>query len=329
VSAPWAFLRGYGTAGPGQPVSRVPAEFAAQLPEDTVAAAQVTAGIRLECIGTATGVTLGFAAGEPAARHAPTMANAFSVWLGDRLETIVPVGAAGEVTIALPARGAEDVVTIYLPDPTPITVTSVRADGGTLEPAAPQPRWVVYGDSIAQGWSASDPGLTWPARAGRALGLDPINLGFAGAARGEAGSAAHVAATPADIITLAWGTNCWSMVPFDEEQMRSTMRAFLETVRAQQPDVPIVVVSPITRPEVEQTENVRGATLAQLRAAAEEAVRDFAAESTGVHLLPGLGLVPGPLLVDGVHPGDEGHQLLADAIVLAVRGVWSREQAIG
>jgi lysophospholipase L1-like esterase len=111
--------------------------------------------------------------------------------------------------------------------------------------------------------------------------------------------------------------------------MRSTMRAFLETVRAQQRDVPIVVVSPITRPDVEQTANVRGATLAQLRTAGEDAVRVFAAEQTGVHLLPGLDLVPGSLLVDGIHPGDDGHRLLAEAIVSAVAGVWSREQAIG
>jgi lysophospholipase L1-like esterase len=324
VTAAWQFLRGYGTLGSAQPASRVPAEFASSLPPDTVDAARVPAGIRLEFIGTATALTLGFTTTDPSPRHSPTMSSGFSVWLGDRLHAVVPLGDAGELRIALPDRGADEPVTVYLPDPVALTVTSVTGSGGTIAPAPQQPRWVVYGDSIVQGWSASDPGSTWPAIAGRALGLNPINLGFAGAARGEAASAAHVAATPAEVITLAWGTNCWSMVPFDEEQMRETTVAFLDTVRQAQPDVPIVVLTPITRPEVEESPNVRGATLSQLRIAAETATTSFAQRAKGIHLLPGRDVVPGRLLIDGIHPGDEGHALIANAVASAVAEAWSR-----
>jgi lysophospholipase L1-like esterase len=318
VSSPWGFLRGYSIDGPVQPGSRIPEAYARQLPEDTVAAALVPAGIRLELIGTATSLVLGFEQGDLAMRHAPTMGDTFSVWVGDRHQAQIPVPTGGIVTVPLPARAPEDVVTVYLPDVAPISVTFVTGQGGTAVPAPRQPKWVVYGDSIAQGWSATDPGSTWPAIVGRELDLDPVNLGFAGAARGESASAAQVADTPAEVITLAWGTNCWSMVPFDEQQMADTTETFLHVVRTAQPGVPILVMSPIARPQVEQTPNVRGATLARLRSAAEATVRRIALQDNRIRLLSGADLIPGDLLVDGIHPGDKGHQLLAEATAAAL-----------
>jgi len=35
------------------------------------------------------------------------------------------------------------------------TVLSIEPVGGRIEPAPPQPRWIAYGDSIAEGWIAS------------------------------------------------------------------------------------------------------------------------------------------------------------------------------
>ena len=187
--------------------------------------------------------------------------------------------------------------------------TRVVAIEGLVEPAPLQPRWLAYGDSITEGWITSTPAGAWPAVAGRQLGLDAINMGYAGAARGEIVSAEHLAELDADIITVAHGTNCWTRTPHTAAMVAEGMRAFLAVVRQGHPDTPVVVVSPIVRPDAESTPNRLGATLADLRAAIE----DVAAERD-VSLVPGLPLVTGEQLPDGIHPADEGHAAIAAGV---------------
>lgn len=195
----------------------------------------------------------------------------------------------------------------YLPATPGVRVTGVE---GNVEPAPTQPRWLAYGDSITEGWVTSTPAQAWPAVAGRENGLDAINMGYAGAARGEIASAEHVAELPADIITVAHGTNCWTRTPHSAAMVAEVLRAFLDVVRDGHPDTPIVVVSPIVRPDAEDTPNRLGATLADLR----RAIEDVAGERDDVELVPGLHLVAPDQLPDGIHPGDEGHAAIASAV---------------
>ncbi|MEV0114376.1 GDSL-type esterase/lipase family protein [Streptomyces sp. NPDC050844] len=205
--------------------------------------------------------------------------------------------------------------TLHLPETLRPALTGLRpVGGGTIEPAARRPRWLVYGDSIAEGWSASRPHLAWPALAGRALGLDTVNLGYAGAARGELASAQQLASLQGDLITVAFGTNCWSRTPHSAGLLHETTRAFLALVRQGHPGVPLLVLSPVLRPDAESVPNALGATLGELRSAVERAAGD-----AGAALLPGGGLLESRHLVDGVHPGDTGHGLLADAVAAALR----------
>ena len=174
---------------------------------------------------------------------------------------------------------------------------------------------MVYGDSIAEGWVASKPSGAWPAVAGRALGLDVVNCGYAGAARGEIASAEQLARVAADVISVSHGTNCWTRTPHSAAMVRAGMAAFLTVLRQGHPTTPIVVVSPVLRPDAEATANRLGATLADLRAAIEE----VATARGDVTLVPGLPLLDASLLADGIHPGDAGHDVLAAAIGAVVR----------
>jgi lysophospholipase L1-like esterase len=215
--------------------------------------------------------------------------------------------------LALPESGADRTV-VYLPEGMKPRVLDVDAVGGSIEPAPAQPRWVVYGDSVAEGWIASSPALAWPAVVGRDQGLDAVNMGYAGAARGEIVSAEHVAELEADVIAITYGTNCWTRIPFSVDMFRAGLHAFLDVVREAHPETPILVASPVLRPDAEATPNRLGATLADLRGAMEDVARDRMESDRSLALIPGEDLIDASMLGDGLHPNDEGHAKLAAAL---------------
>lgn len=281
----------------------------ARLPGDTWERAGLPAGVRLEF--TARGVSeveVTYTASLPSETDSYRRAPAVFTLLAGQDAFDTPA-APGEhrTLVRLPSPDGE--FTLHLPEALRPVLHGVRPVDGTLTPAARQPRWLVHGDSITEGWSVSRPHLAWPARAGRALGVETVNLGYAGAARGELASAEQLSSLDADLITLAFGTNCWSRTPHSARLLYETARAFLDLVRRGHPDIPLLVISPVVRPDAETTPNALGATLGDLRAAVERAALD-----AGAGLLPGGGLLDAKHLVDGVHPGDEGHELLAKAV---------------
>ncbi|MWA09803.1 hypothetical protein E5671_11545 [Streptomyces sp. BA2] len=228
--------------------------------------------------------------------------------------------APGSHSVWVQLPHADGDFVLHLPETLRPVLTGLRpVGGGVLTPRPRQPRWLVYGDSIVEGWSTSRPHLAWPALAGRALGVETVNLGYAGAARGELASAEQLASLDADLITVAFGTNCWSRTPHSARLLYETVRAFLDLVRRGHPDTPLLVVSPVVRPDAEAVPNVLGATLRDLRTAVERAALD-----AGTELLPGGGLLDAGHLVDGVHPGEAGHAVLAEAVASALRKGHSR-----
>ncbi|MEW2397193.1 GDSL-type esterase/lipase family protein [Streptomyces sp. NPDC046862] len=297
--------------------SRLPVAGCAKLTADTVRAARVPAGVHLAFTGPVSTVELTVEVGERTTVPAPTVVpETFVVRVPGSLPQEVPLPPeGGRVPVRLPERDPHSAVRVYLPETTEVRIVGLAGDR-PLEDAPRGPRWIVYGDSITQGWSVTAPGLAWPSRVADALGLDLVNLGFAGAARGEILTADVVAASGAEAVALAWGTNAYSSLPTSVTQIAEAMRLYLTALRAGLPEVPVVVMSPIVRPDAEDVPNRFGASLADLRAALEGAVGRFAV-ATGddrVVLVPGLDLMPAEHLVDGIHPGDEGHRSLAEGV---------------
>ena len=308
-----AFLRGVAfAAGQGVPYPRQdPADFT-RLPVDTWQSAQLPVGVRVEWVGEGP-VTLHYRTltddlGYRGAGAGQTFTHVVDAVVVDEQPAML-----GEGRVVFHGRRGRR-STVYLPEGMKPEVLSVDAADGVRE-APPQPRWLCYGDSIAEGWIASGPSWAWPAIVGRTIGLDTVNLGFAGSARGETVSAEHLAKLNADAITLSHGTNCWTRIPHSVRQMQANLEAFLDIVRSAHVATPILFVSPVTRPDAESKPNRLGATLRDLRIAMEQVVS--ARISFGddcLHLLPGRDLLPASLLGDGVHPNDEGHRTLAAAI---------------
>ena len=242
----------------------------------------------------------------------------FSAWRGDREIASAPAKVDGGTASARSRWLGDEILTVYLPEGMKPTLTAVRAVGGSLEAAPRGPRWLAYGDSMTEGWIASSPAYCWPSIAARRQRLDVVNLGYAGSCRGELASAEQLAALPADVISLGYGTNCWTRIPHSRALLAANLRAFLSILRSGHPQTPIVVWSPVVRPEAESTPNRLGATLADLRAEIEEFAEELAGEAGPLTLVRGLPFLSGDQLPDGVHPADEGHAIMADVIGDAV-----------
>jgi lysophospholipase L1-like esterase len=297
-----------------------PGPLGLRLPADTRASAALPVGVRLELVGACEAIEIDYRTETRELGHRGAGAGTRFVLFrgGARVSEAEAALGEGRVRLAAGEGGARAVV--HLPEGMRPTVLAVRALGGAIAPAPRDPRWICYGDSIAEGWCASEPAAAWPHVAARTLGLDVVNLGYAGAARGELASAEEIAQLPAELITIAHGTNCWTRTPHGTELFSAGLRAFLAIVRASHPLTPIVAISPILRADAEASPNKLGATLADLRAAFERTI--LAARDAGdraLALVPGLPLVPRERLPDGIHPDDAGHALMARALCPALR----------
>ncbi len=288
-----------------------------RLPVDIATAARTPAGVILGITGDAHEVDISYVtASEATGIRGAASGTAFAAYAGAELLDEVPAElGAGRVRLPLGPSST----TIYLPEGMAPNVTEVRGIAGTIEALPPRPRLLGYGDSITEGWGSSGPSASWIARAARALDWEAVNFGYAGAGRGELAVAEIVATTPADVVSIAFGTNCWTTIAFNESLMAATLAAFVATVRAGHARVPLVLVSPVVRPSAEQTPNRVGVTLASLRDAYEEAADRLAAQDPLIEVVRGRDLIAEDQLADGVHPNDAGHHELAVVMESAVR----------
>lgn len=247
--APWQdalpFLRGVAWLDRGRPVRADPADTM-RLPWDTGERSTLPIGVRLEfTTETARAVEVRYRATVPGPTDAlRDLAHGFALWDRHGVVTEVFTDPAAEAVVRIDLGGGTGPFTLHPPETQSPLILGLRGIGGPLAPAPSGPRWVVHGDSITEGWWSTRPAHGWPAVAGRALGWDTVNLGYAGAARGELTTAEQLAGLPADVLTLAFGTNCWSRVPFSAPLLYETTRAFLELVRQGHPRTPILLVSP-------------------------------------------------------------------------------------
>ena len=319
---PEPFVRGapYPAAG-DVPYPRANPADTARLPSDTWHAAVVPAGVRLELVGDAEAIDIAYRTTSGNLGYRGDGAGiTFSVWrAGRKVCEEEAVLGDGLIRLSLGSSAADKPATIYLPEGMQPIVQSLTAVKGEISPAPEKPHWIAYGDSVTQGWIASGPAQGWAAIAARKSGLDLANLGYASAGRGEIVSAEHIAALPAEIISIAYGASCWTRVPHSVGMVTEGFRAFLDVVRGGHPKVPIVVVSPVIRPDAEDEANRLGATLADIRRAIESVTRDrIVAGDETLALVAGEAIITSEHLGDGIHPDDEGHKRIAASVSKAL-----------
>ena len=227
-----------------------------------------------------------------------------------------------------PAR--DRCVELYMPPYAEIRLAGVGvAEGACLQAPPPLdgPRLLFYGDSITHGSTTARAGTTYPARIARRLGVDFVNLGVGGSARGESAMAEIAASLRADVIVLAYGVNTFGSSYEEPRAFERTYDTFLAILRWHQPEVPILIVTPLFHTcEFEQT--TRGeAKLEEYRRVIREVVyRRQSFGDANLILLEGHGLIgpgQGDLLADHVHPNDAGFAAMADGLGAQIQRVLS------
>jgi lysophospholipase L1-like esterase len=182
-------------------------------------------------------------------------------------------------------------------------------DGAVFFPVEPRPsfRYVAYGDSITQGFQCSMVSRTYPFLVAEAKKWQLVNLGF-GWRQATALDGVVVGSFKADIITILMGYNDY-ITNKPLKSYEADLQGVIRNIRAQQPLVPIYLLTPLWSTEPHPT--TLGLKLEDYR----KVVRNVAekAEDQNLHLVEGLNLIPNDpqYFSDGVHPNDAGFSVLA------------------
>ena len=206
----------------------------------------------------------------------------------------------------------ENSYTINFPLIKAVTELYIGVKSGSSFKTAPEYNYmgkpvVFYGSSITQGAAASRPGNTYCAMIAQKLGVDHVNLGFSGNAKGEREIAEYISRLKMSAFVLDYHHNA-----YDLDMLKATHYNFYKTVRIRNPFIPIVMV---TAPTINPGEPWIAGGVRII----EETYRRAKEEGDKyVYFVDGCHLFDGELkescTVDGCHPNDLGFFRMANVI---------------
>ncbi|WP_425841071.1 GDSL-type esterase/lipase family protein [Streptomyces fractus] len=168
------------------------------------------------------------------------------------VQRLIP-GEPGTVRFTGLAAGMKN-VELWLPQQTPTELVALRADGEVLAPLPDgRRRWVHHGSSISHCIEADGPTGTWPVVAAALGGVEVSNLSLAGNAVLDPYVARTIRDMPADLISLKVGINIVSRCVFRSRTFGPAVHGFLDTIRDGHPDTPLLLMSPVSCPALEET----------------------------------------------------------------------------
>ena len=193
-------------------------------------------------------------------------------------------------------------------------------------------RWTHYGSSISHGAQSPHPADRWVMQVAQGLNLDLTDLSFSGNAQLDQAVARSIAEHAADIITCAVGINIVNADSMRERSFIPALHGFLDTIREQQPQTPIIVITACSCPMQEHTpgpiisqsdgtfrvskrsieHDIGALTLSQTRTIIERVVKQrHDPHLTVMHGLSLLSAQDAYVLEDNLHPNQEGINLIA------------------
>jgi lysophospholipase L1-like esterase len=223
------------------------------------------------------------------------------------------------VQIAAPAPGMHD-YELVLPYGDSVDVLGISvAPGARFDTPPPRTaqRLAAYGDSITHGFTASDVSKTYAFLFAQKKNWQLVNMGLGGRSS-AANDGALIAALGCDVVSVLIGANDWQggrpLAAF-----RANMEGFIRNLRAKQPAVPLIVITPLWVPPTWKPPAARLDL---------EAYRQVLREVVAAAHDPRITLVEGPALIDHelryldavvVHPNNAGFAQMAERLAAAVR----------
>lgn len=188
------------------------------------------------------------------------------------------------------------------------------------------PRILCLGDSITQGFNAVHPSLTLTSRLAGLLGVDALNQGVGGyyfdaASLDGLEGIAHEGPSRPGLITVAYGTNDWDLLP-GLSTLRDRARAYFLKLACIFPGVPVFVLTPIWRGDIDKPKAC-GSFGDVSRVIAEEAGRQSCNNVVDGLAIP---IHDRKYFQDNwLHPNEEGFRIMADRLFGAIGGGPDRE----
>ncbi len=167
---------------------------------------------------------------------------------------------------------------------------------------------VYYGSSITQGGCVSRADNAYSAHIEKWTGVDFINLGVSGSAKGEPLMAEYCASIDSSIFVCDYDHNAPSV-----EHLQNTHYDFYKTYRNLRPNTPIIFMSkPVFDSDIENTNQRFKVIKATYNKAKQEG-------DNNVYLVDGRKYYPDKVIgeschVDFSHPNDLGHYFIAKAL---------------
>ena len=224
--------------------------------------------------------------------------------------------AEAELCFNAPDNGSLKEFELYFPHCCEVAVSALELVGGSaLVPVEPKEKtWLLIGDSISQGMTATGPTFTFASITAAVLGLEQHNIAVGGAVMaGELGELVKPLA--GHLVTVAFGTNDFNGSRPLSEFRDQSIRLLDELVK--RVDSKIVLLTPV--PWAGRTEpNASNLQLEEYR----EVLRQLVPAYPQTLLLEGPEIIPDDqeMFCDDVHPNNRGMQVYAANLTARLKG---------
>lgn len=140
-------------------------------------------------------------------------------------------------------------VEIYFPWSKVTFLSNIEIECDNISPCVRSRSMICFGDSITHGYDAVYPSLSYTSLLAKELDADMLNKGIGGDIFFPELATLPDKVTP-DIITVAYGTNDWSICT--REQFNENCKAFFENLTSTYPNSKIFAVTPLWRADFEK-----------------------------------------------------------------------------
>lgn len=183
------------------------------------------------------------------------------------------------------------------------------SDGAWLAPVKKARKLLSYGDSITQGYDAEKPENAYIVRLADWLNAELICKAIGGE-RFCPQLVQLCEVSDPDLITVAYGTNDWSLS--GREEFLHDSRAFFRILANRFPDIPIIALAPIWRADIHRQTNV--GNLAEIAAYYQSIAEDIG----NMTVIDCMDFVPhaSDCFRDlKLHPNDRGFECYANTLI--------------